>query len=93
MVLPRMTLKDRFFVPLTHAPLGHAGLPLDSFLPPRHNACTANARTFLLVDWYEYLHAVVALPLPEVSSTEKLVADGPVARHLDATARRAWHCR
>ena len=34
-----------------HAPLGHAGLPLDSSLPPRHNAHTANARTFLLVDW------------------------------------------
>ena len=29
-----------------HAPLGHAGLSLDSFLPPRHNANPA--RTFLL---------------------------------------------
>ena len=76
-----------------HAPLDHAGLLPDSFLPPRHNAHAGNARTFLLVDWYEYLHPVVASPLPEVSSTKKLAADGPVARHLDATARRAWHCR
>ena len=43
------------------------------------------------MDWYEHLHPVVASPLPEVSSTENLAADGPVARHLDATARRAWH--
>ena len=76
-----------------NTPSGHAGLPLDRFLPPRHNAHTANARTFLLVNRYEHLHPVVASPLPEVSSTEKLAADGPVARHLDGTARRAWHCR
>ena len=76
-----------------HAPLGHAGLPFDSFLPPRHHAHFANARKFLLVDWYEHLHPVVALPLSEVSSTKKIAADGPVARHLDASTRRARHCR
>ena len=27
-----------------HPPLGHARLPLDSFLPPRHHAYSANAR-------------------------------------------------
>ena len=69
--------------------MGHAGLPLDSSLPPRHNAHTANARTFLQVDWYEHLHAVVTSPLPEVSSKENLEAGCPVARHLDSTARRA----
>ena len=43
--------------------------------------------------WYEYLHPVVASPLPEMSSTENLAAVGPVARHLNAPARRAWNCR
>ena len=62
-----------------HAPLGHAGLPIDSFLPPRHNAHIANAQTFLLVDWYEHLHPVVASPLPQVPSTENFAADGTVA--------------
>ena len=52
-----------------HASLGHAGLPFDSFLPPRHHAHSANARTFLLVDWNEHPHPV-ASPLPEVLSTE-----------------------
>ena len=47
----------------------------------------------LLMDWYEYLYPVVASPLPEVPSKENLAGDGPLARHLDAPARRAWHCR
>ena len=46
-----------------HAPLSHAGLPFDSFLPPRHHAHSTNARTLLLVDRYEHLHPVVALTL------------------------------
>ena len=58
---------------VAHAPLGHAGLSVDSFLPRRHNAHAANARTFLLVDWYEHLHPMVASPLPQVPSTENLV--------------------
>ena len=41
---------------------------------------------FLLVDWYEYLHPVVASALPEVSSTKNLAADGPLAYHLDVPA-------
>ena len=41
---------------------------------------------FLLVDWYEHLHPVVASLLTEVSSTENLAADGPLAHHLDASA-------
>lgn len=32
-----------------HAPLSHTGLPFDGFLPPRHHAHPANARTFLLM--------------------------------------------
>ena len=83
----------RVYVPLAHAPLGHTDLPLDSILLPRHHAYSANARTFLLVDWYVHLYPVVASPLPEVSSTENFTADGPLAHHLDAPARRAWHCR
>ena len=73
--------------------MGHAGLPFDSCLPPRHHAHPANARMFLLVDWYEYLHPVVASALPEVSSTKNLAADGPLAYHLDVPARRARHYR
>ena len=68
------------------APLGHAGLPLDIFRQPRHHAHFANARTFLLVDWYENLHPAVASPLRDVSSTETFAADGPLAHHLNAPA-------
>ena len=71
---------------VAHAPLGHAGLSVDSFLPRRHNAHAANARTFLLVDWYKHLHPVVALKLSETPSTGILEADGPLAHHLDAPA-------
>ena len=84
----------RIYVPLTtHAPLGHAGLPFHGFLPPRHRAHATHARTVLLVGWDEHLHPVVASPLPEVPSTENLAADGPLARHLDAPARRTRNCR
>ena len=69
------------------APLGHAGLPFDSFLPPRHHAHSADARTFLLVDRYDHLHPVVASPLPEVPRTENLAADGPLAHHPHAPVR------
>ena len=78
---------------VAHAPLSRAGWPFDSFLPPREHARSGNARTFLLVDWYDHLHPMVALPLPEVSSTENLAAEGLVAHHVDARARRARHCR
>ena len=71
---------------VSHAPMGHAGLLFENLLPPRHHAHSANARTLLLVDWYEHLHPVVASPLPEVSSTENLAADGPLAHQLGARA-------
>ena len=61
---------SKFAFTAAHAPLGHAGLPFDSFLPPRHHVHSANARTFFLVDLYEHLHPVVAPALPEVPSTE-----------------------
>ena len=55
-------------------------MPFDSFLPPRHQAHSANARTFLLVGRYEDLHPVVASPLLEVSSvtTSRLTARWPI---------------
>ena len=46
-----------------------------------------------MVDLCEHLHPVVASPLPQVSSKDNLARDGPVARHLDPPARRAWYCR
>ena len=39
--------------------------------PPRHHVHSADPRTFFLVDWYEYLHPVVSLQLPEVLSTHE----------------------
>ena len=74
------------------APLGHVGLPFDSFPPPRHHAHSVNARAFLLVDWYR-ASAPGGVFTTEVSSTENLAADGPLAHHLDASARRAPHFR
>ena len=40
----------------------------------------------MLVDWHKHLHPVVSSQLLEVSRTENLAADGPIARHLDALA-------
>ena len=61
-----------------HAPLGHAGLPIDNFLPPRHGTNPANARTFLLVDRYEHLHPVVTSPLLEIG--KRRGSGGPSSR-------------
>ena len=35
---------------------------------------------------YEHLHLVVGSPLPEVSSTENVAADGQLAHNFDAPA-------
>ena len=48
-----------------HAPLGHAGLPFHSVLPPGNRAHPTYARTFLLLDRYEHLHPVVVAQLLE----------------------------
>ena len=53
-----------------HAPLDHASLPFDGFLPPWHHAHIAHAGAVLLVDRYERVHPVVASPLLEVPSGE-----------------------
>ena len=76
-----------------HAPLGHARVPFDSFLPPRYHTHSANDRTFFTGDWYEHSRPVVYWPLPAASTTTNLAVDGPVVRHLDASARRTRHCR
>ena len=46
--------------PPTHAPLDHASLPLDGFLPPWHHTDFTHAGAVLLVDRHECLHPMVA---------------------------------
>ena len=46
-----------------------------------------------MVDRYEHLHPVMVTQLLEVPSTENVAADGPVAHHHVALARRARHRR
>ena len=76
--------------PPTHAPLDHASLPFDGFLPPWHHAHIAHAGAVLLVDRHECLHPVVASPLLEVPSAENPAADCPLANHLHASPGRSW---
>ena len=45
------------------------------------------------MNWYEHLHPVVATSLPQVTSTDNLTADDPVAHYLVGPAQRARHCR
>ena len=76
-----------------HALLSHAGLPFHNFVPPGHRSHPAYSRTFLLMDWHEHLHPVVVAQLLEVLSTQNVAADGPVAHHHVALAKRTRHSR
>ena len=76
--------------PPTHAPLDHASLPFDGFLPPWRHAHTAHAEAVLLVDRHECMHPVVASPLREVPSKENPAADCLLANHLNASPGRSW---
>ena len=76
----------------THAPLDHASLPFDCFLPSRHGTHTSHARTFLLVDSHERLHPLVAARLPKVPSAEYIAIDDSLARHLDSPRSGTGHC-
>ena len=60
----------------------------DSILPLPGHAHSANAQTVLLVDRYVHLHPMVALPRPELSSTENLAANGPLAYHIGPPSER-----
>ena len=76
----------------THAPLDHASLPFDCFLPSRHGTSTSHARAFLLVDRNEHMHSLVVAPLLEAPSAENTATDCSMARHFDSPPSGAGHC-
>ena len=71
--------------PPIHAPLDHASLPFDGFLPPWHHGYIAHDEAFSLVHRHGRVHPVVASPLLEVPSAENPTAYCPLANHLHAS--------
>ena len=75
-----------------HAPLDHASLSFDCFLPSGQSTYTSHARPFLLVDKDGHLHLLVAAPPPEVPTAKDTAIDGSLARHLDSPPSSSGHC-
>ena len=75
-----------------HACVDYASVLCERLLPPRCRSYALYARTLLLVDWHDHLHAVVTSSLATVPGANVFQTDGALAHPLSPLAVRPW-CR